>query len=82
MLGLLDGLRGILRLIETSGSEGLRSTDDDRALIALLRKLKARGGEPSVEGEPTSQTRDLGHPDLSNDLPGKERTLRILTSRY
>jgi two-component system chemotaxis sensor kinase CheA len=75
LLRLLDGLRAILRLIETAGTEGLRSTDDDRELIALLTRLKAVGGVTAAAGEPAP--RDARHTELSSDLPGKDRTLRI-----
>ena len=74
LLDLLDGLRRILRLIETSGTEGLRSTDDDRPLIALLKRLNSGGREPAVEVEPTSQSRDAGHPAAPST---QERTLRV-----
>jgi two-component system chemotaxis sensor kinase CheA len=43
LLGLLDGLRAILTLIEETGSEGTRATDEDGALIA---ELAALNGEP------------------------------------
>jgi two-component system chemotaxis sensor kinase CheA len=43
LLGLLDGLRAILSLIEETGSEGTRATDEDGALIA---ELAALNGEP------------------------------------
>jgi len=39
LLRLLDGLRAILTLIEDTGSEGLRSGDEDGALIAELAAL-------------------------------------------
>ncbi|MCU1225746.1 MAG: ATP-binding region, ATPase domain protein [Edaphobacter sp.] len=39
LLHLLDGLRAILMLIEETGSEGLRSGDEDGALIAELAAL-------------------------------------------
>ena len=44
LLRLLDGLRVILRLIETTGAEGVRASDDDSALIALLKTLHDESG--------------------------------------
>ena len=41
LLELMDGLRAILRLIETTGLEGQRSGDDDRELIARLVGLNS-----------------------------------------
>ena len=41
LLQLTDGLRGIVQLVAAKGSEGLRSTDDDRELIELLGELQA-----------------------------------------
>jgi two-component system, chemotaxis family, sensor kinase CheA len=43
LLDLMDGLRAILRLIETTGSEGVRARDEDSRLIAMLGELKAGG---------------------------------------
>jgi two-component system, chemotaxis family, sensor kinase CheA len=43
LLSLLDGLRNILSVIQSTGGEGKRSPDDDSALIALLVDLN-RGG--------------------------------------
>ena len=73
LLALLDGLRAILRLIETSGTEGHRSTDDDRELIALLSCLNS-GGRATVErAEPLPQD----HPELWAASAAQEQTLRI-----
>jgi two-component system chemotaxis sensor kinase CheA len=74
LLELLDGLRGILRLIETSGTEGLRSTDDDRELIALLRKLKTERGETEAAEPAPQELPELGHTAAPST---QERTLRI-----
>ncbi len=41
LLRLLDGLRAILGLIEETGGEGLRASDDDGELIAELARLNA-----------------------------------------
>jgi two-component system chemotaxis sensor kinase CheA len=43
LLELMDGLRAILRLIETTGDEGQRATDDDHDLIARLMEWKEEG---------------------------------------
>ena len=40
LLKLMDGLRAILRLIETTGRRGRRLVDDDHELIAELVELK------------------------------------------
>jgi two-component system chemotaxis sensor kinase CheA len=58
LLELMDGLRKILQTIEARGTEGERSTDDDRELIALLAVLKAGDGELPTDAEPTTQSRD------------------------
>ena len=44
LLSLMDGLRHILKLIEDTGGEGTRTTDDDAGLIAMLTELKDRSG--------------------------------------
>jgi two-component system chemotaxis sensor kinase CheA len=49
LLHLLDGLRAILILIEETGSEGLRASDEDSALIAELTTLNAAAA-PAVTG--------------------------------
>ena len=43
LLRLMDGLRAILTLIETTGSEGARVGDEDSALIAELAGLNVEG---------------------------------------
>ena len=40
----MDGLRHILQLIESTGGEGTRTTDDDSALILMLMELKDGSG--------------------------------------
>jgi two-component system, chemotaxis family, sensor kinase CheA len=50
LLLLMDGLRAILALIEETGGEGTRSSDEDSALIAELALLN--GAMPPVEVEP------------------------------
>src|ERR1017187_2633134 len=42
LLALLDRLRAILRLIEETGTEGERSTDDDQGLSVELTRLRAQ----------------------------------------
>jgi two-component system, chemotaxis family, sensor kinase CheA len=42
LLSLMDGLRHILKLIEDTGGEGTRTTDDDAELILMLTELKDR----------------------------------------
>ncbi len=54
LLALVDGLRAILRLIEATGTEGERSTDDDRDLIELLTRLNTGSGESAECGKTTS----------------------------
>jgi two-component system chemotaxis sensor kinase CheA len=44
LLELMDGLRAILRLIETTGAEGVRARDEDSSLITMLTELKTGGG--------------------------------------
>ncbi|MDP9038309.1 MAG: chemotaxis protein CheA [Acidobacteriota bacterium] len=50
LLGLLDGLRAILRLIEAAGDEGLRCADDDAELIARLNGLNEARVEERADG--------------------------------
>jgi len=93
LLELMDGLRTILRLIEATGGEGLRSSDDDHELIARLGELKLGETVPAVVefagdtrspgGEPMSQERDTGHPS-SGPVPTatatfatQDKTLRV-----
>lgn len=49
LLGLMDGLRAILALIEETGGEGTRSGDEDGELIAELAELN--GQPPPVKEE-------------------------------
>src|ERR1700750_2403041 len=50
LLRLLDGLRAILMLIEETGGEGTRTTDEDSELIAELAKLNGEDTtKPSKE---------------------------------
>lgn len=59
LLELMDGLRAILHLIETTGIEGARSTDDDRELIALMVDLKAGSAEAAVNGKSAPPMHDV-----------------------
>ena len=83
LLQLMDGLREILRLIEKTGKEGTRATDDDSALIKLMERLNRAGDD---DGEATAQPvgrRDLGEKAgaASSSAVGSsgasEKTLRI-----
>ena len=53
LLELMDGLRGILHIIEATGTEGERTKDNDNALIARLLELRDRGS--SMKAVPASQ---------------------------
>jgi two-component system, chemotaxis family, sensor kinase CheA len=64
LLDLMDGLRAILQLIETKGSEGLRSTDDDHELIAHLAELKLLGAQKPAGEAPAPQKRGVGQPPV------------------
>jgi two-component system chemotaxis sensor kinase CheA len=67
LLELMDGLRAILHLIETTGTEGARSTDDDRELIALMVELKAGSTVTTANGGPAPTAHELEHPVLPAD---------------
>ncbi len=77
LLELMDGLRKILQTIEKRGTEGERSTDDDRELIALLAELKAGGRELALGGEPTAQNQDIRHLASVPASSMQDKTLRI-----
>jgi two-component system chemotaxis sensor kinase CheA len=77
LLNLLDGLRKVLRLIETTGTEGERSSDDDGELIALLVELNSGRGRLAPVKPPVPGTRDAGPADPPGDQTNKDRTLRI-----
>lgn len=49
LLQLLDVLRQILKLIELTGGEGTRASDQDSALVALLKRLNGVEVEPNQE---------------------------------
>ncbi|GAC1419631.1 MAG: hypothetical protein NVSMB62_12570 [Acidobacteriaceae bacterium] len=62
LLGLLDGLRAILRLIETTGGEGQRTTDEDFELIGQLIALSAG---------PAESANNAARGVAGNELPGE-----------
>jgi two-component system chemotaxis sensor kinase CheA len=81
LLALTDGLRGILQLIEETGTEGERSTDDDRELISLLKMLKAGAAVSAAKEEATPSELEVGN-QISVATRGaassaQHRTLRI-----
>ena len=59
LLDLLDGLRAILRLIETTESDGKRAGDDDGELIAQLVELRQEGA-PGIGADEVAKERRLG----------------------
>jgi two-component system chemotaxis sensor kinase CheA len=85
LLRLMDGLRAILILIEETGGEGARFSDEDGALIAELAMLKGptsgMGGSPelgNVEVRQASETAAALNPALSGSSGGvSDKTLRI-----
>jgi two-component system, chemotaxis family, sensor kinase CheA len=60
LLHLLDGLRAILRLIEETGSEGTRSSDEDGGLIAELALLNGATPPAEIEAEMLHTVVNLG----------------------
>ncbi len=62
LLQLLDVLRQVLKLIEVTGGEGTRVSDQDSALVALLRSLNG------LEDEPTSGE-ERAEPGVSRPAP-------------
>ena len=79
LLELMDGLRSILRLIETTDSEGARSADDDSALIALLNRLNEAEGHTSGLPAPVaggSRSDVIHRGSLAPGAP-VEKTLRV-----
>jgi two-component system chemotaxis sensor kinase CheA len=57
LLQLMDGMRTILQLIDSAGTEGEQSEEDDRELIAYLANLRAGCGECAMDKVHASQTR-------------------------
>ncbi len=77
LLALLDRLRGILRLIEETGTEGERSTDDDAGLTAELVRLRACDTEVTVEAIAPPVDDGGGLPIPMDGPASQRRTLRI-----
>jgi two-component system chemotaxis sensor kinase CheA len=82
LLGLLDGLRAILGLIEETGGEGARAGDEDGELIAELAVLN--GQAPRVKSEVVSpvietvpQAADAGSAPAASPAAVSDKTLRI-----
>jgi two-component system chemotaxis sensor kinase CheA len=67
LLGLMDGLRAVLHLIETTGTEGVRSTDDDCDLIALLLELRSERAGDVANRIPARSMSDMEHLPPAND---------------
>jgi two-component system, chemotaxis family, sensor kinase CheA len=88
LLRLMDGLRAILVLIEETGGEGERFSDEDGALIAELAMLKGQtpgtGGSPETGNAEVWQVAETGtvavpiSPSTSGGL--NDKTLRIEVS--
>ena len=85
LLRLMDGLRAILTLIEETGSEGTRVSDDDSELIAELAVLNGAMPVAKVEAESVS-LKEAGEDAASATAPAaastasngaSEKTLRI-----
>jgi two-component system chemotaxis sensor kinase CheA len=87
LLALVDGLNAILQLIEDAGTDGVRSMDNDRELIALLAELKARpagltaeGAHPGQQQPARRHDQDAGgavSPSVAAASSAQYRTLRI-----
>jgi two-component system chemotaxis sensor kinase CheA len=87
LLALADGLRAILKLIEEAGTDGVRSMDNDRELLALLTKLKAgpeelatKEAQRGLEQPAGRHDRDAGQaasPSPVAAASAQHRTLRI-----
>jgi len=80
LLRLMDGLRAILTLIQDTGGEGTRFSDEDGELIAELAVLKqgATGGERALP-ELNNEVRQVAGPVVSASVSGgvSDKTLRI-----
>ncbi|HEX7159311.1 MAG TPA: chemotaxis protein CheA [Edaphobacter sp.] len=78
LLRLLDGLRAILSLIEETGGEGMRSSDEDSALIAEMERLN--GGSTVARQDIATQHHDGANRAGATTLPAagvSDKTLRI-----
>jgi two-component system chemotaxis sensor kinase CheA len=85
LLALLDRLRLILALIQSTGSEGHRSSDDDFDLIATLISLNAEGvpvslASSSLEATVLASTPLTAEPLHAADL-AERRTLQHYADR-
>ncbi len=88
LLQLLDVLRQILKLIELTGGEGTRASDQDSTLVALLKRLNGLEGE-RCHGEERAESEESLPPSASVDgsssvhaVPGpsgglSKQTLRV-----
>lgn len=83
LLKLMDGLREILRLIEMTGKEGTRTTDDDTELIELMHRLNANGDQEGGDSLERPVDRESVRDDnkravtLAPAPAPNEKTLRI-----
>jgi two-component system chemotaxis sensor kinase CheA len=80
LLALLDRLRAILRLIEETGTEGERSSDDDEGLTAELVRLRSSGVALPLETSAAARPRgeQAGRLAISAEAAASQRrTLRI-----
>jgi two-component system, chemotaxis family, sensor kinase CheA len=78
LLALMDRLRGIVRLIEETGTEGERSTDEDEGLSAYLTRLRIE----ATAGEEVGLERRITEPAgpmaaLVEVSSSQRKTLRI-----
>jgi two-component system chemotaxis sensor kinase CheA len=71
LLDLMDGLRAILVLIEETGSEGTRSSDEDGELIARLALLNGEMPPAEIEPELLHAIIDVGVAPLSDSGDSK-----------
>lgn len=80
LLALLDGLRIILQLIETTGTEGVRSDDEDSALVEELKRLNADTATmPALvsTASPSAAAGAAARPSTSVSTGFNDKTLRI-----
>jgi two-component system chemotaxis sensor kinase CheA len=84
LLSLLDGLRGIITLIEETGGEGTRAGDEDSELIAELTALNGTAA-PAEAVHPEAETVEI-HPAAAmhegpavstSAMASGDKTLRI-----
>ena len=78
LLSLLDGLRHILKLIEDTGGEGTRTTDDDAGLIAMLTELNSGSVRVGVKAVPDGKgAAQSGVSVAGTESAINDRSLRI-----